>query len=440
MKADAHADWAKTVKTGTRLLSISGLAATGVFLAGFGAWAAFAPLAGAAVASGVVAAAGENQKVQHLEGGIIKDILVREGERVEAGQILFELDPTAAEAQQNRLENQVVALSARIARLTAERDGGEHLTFSDELVRRAEASGVSHLLSEQEKEFSARLERYRQEIVILRQRVKALEDQIAGMAFQETAINRQLEVVQEEAERKKSLLDRGLTDRSEYTALLRSEAELVGQLGQMQSSILGAKTQIVEAEEQLARLTTQRIETAASELNDVRGELSAAEEQLRAATAVLDRVQVRAPSDGIVVETVYNTIGSVVQPGDTLLELLPTDDELVIEARISPQDVDVVVPGQPANMRFSALNARTTPVVPGTVTYISADRFIDQNTQMPYYTARISITDELPEEITEDQIYPGMPVEAYIRTGERTFLDYLTRPISDSFSRAFREE
>lgn len=440
MNANRYAEWTRDVKTGSRLLFTSGLALTTVFLAGFGAWAAYAPLAGAAVASGVVAAAGKNQKIQHLEGGIIERILVREGEAVIAGQVLFELDSTGPEAQRNRLAQEVVALAARLARLQAERDGEDRLDYSDVLVSRAKQRGVPHLLVEQEKEFSARLGRYRQEIIIYQQRVNALMDQSAGMTHQQTAIERQLEVVREEVARKKDLLDRGLTDRSEYTALLRSEAELVGQLGQVRSSILVAKTQVIEANEHLARQTAQRVETAASELNDVRTTLSSSEEQLHAASAVLDRVRVRAPADGIVVKTISNTIGGVVKPGDILLELLPTSEDLVVEARIPPQDVDVVQPGHLADLRFIALNVRTTPVVPGTVTYISADSFIDQATQQPYYVARIRITDDLPVEITRAQIYPGMPVETFIKTGERTFFDYLTRPIVDSFGRAFREK
>lgn len=433
-------DWARDVKTGSGSVTLFGLSATGLFIAGFGVWAAFAPLAGAAVAPGFVAAAGQNQRVQHLEGGIIQKVLVREGERVTAGQILFELDPTSALAQRNRLESQVIALRARASRLVAERDGYPRIDFAETLKIEAHAAGLDSLLDEQDKEFVARLERHRQEGVILRQRVNALNEQIEGLTAQQTAVERQLVVVQEETLRKKSLLDKGLTDRSEYTALLRSEADLVGQLGQAKSSILGARTQIVEAEEQYSRLTTQRIETAASELNDVRTEASNAEEELRAARAILDRMQVRAASDGIVISMTYNSPGSVVKPGETMLELLPTADDLVIEARVSPKDVDVVSVGQAATLHFSALNARTTPVVPATVTYISADRLIDQKDQQPYYVARMRITDELPPEVQVSQIYPGMPVETFIKTGDRTFFEYLGKPIADSFNRAFREE
>ncbi len=432
--------WARDVKTGIRLITVTGVALSAIFLLGFGAWAALAPLASAAVAPGVVAAAGKNQRVQHLEGGIVRTILVREGERIKAGQALFALDPTAPEAQRNRLQKQKVGLEARIERLTSERDGLDVLSFPLVLRELAATEGIGDLLIEQEREFTARLDRHHQEQVIMGQRVLALREQIEGMTAQQTAIERQLEVVREEVSRKRTLLDKGLTNRSEYTALLRSEADLVGQVGQSVSSILSAKTQIAEAQAQLARLETQRVETAVTRLNEIRAQVSDTEEQLRAAEDVLDRIIVRSPSDGIIIKMSVNASGSVVRPGDQLLELLPTGEDLLIEARVSPQDVDVISLGQGARLRFSALNTRTTPTVEAKVTYLSADRLIDQTTQQPYYTARLSMIDDLPPEISRDQIYPGMPVEAYIATGERSFLEYLAKPITDSFSRAFRED
>lgn len=432
--------WARDVKTGIWLITVTGAALSAIFLLGFGAWAALAPLASAAVAPGVVAAAGQNQGVQHLEGGIVRTILVREGERIKAGQALFALDPTAPEAQRNRLQKQMVGLEARTERLTSERDGLEVLSFPPALRDLAATEGIGNLLNEQEREFTARLNRHRQEQVIMGQRVQALREQIEGMSAQQTALERQLEVVREEVTRKRRLLDKGLTNRSEYTALLRSEADLVGQVGQSVSSILAAKTQIAEAQAQLARLDTQRVETAVTQLNEIRAQVSDTEEQLRAAEDVLDRIVVRSPSDGIIIKMSVNASGSVVRPGDQLLELLPTGEDLLIEARVSPQDVDVISIGQRARLRFSALNTRTTPTVEAKVTYLSADRLIDQTTRQPYYTARLAMTDDLPPEISRDQIYPGMPVEAYIATGERTFLEYLAKPIIDSFSRAFREE
>lgn len=433
-------DWARGVNTGTRSVSILGLAMTTLFVGGFGAWASLAPLSGAAVAPGVVTAAGQNQKVQHLEGGIVQEILVREGDRVENGQPLFRFDPTAALADRNRLKKQLIGLEARAQRLEAERDGRENLSFSADLDKSAKEEGVASVLDEQLKEFEARRDRHRQEQVIMRQRVVALVKQIEGMTSQQQAIERQLEVVREEAERKRMLLDQGLTNRSEYTTLLRSEADLVGQLGQTISGVLVARTQKTEAREQLTRLDTQRVETALSQLNEIRGEATDVEEQLGTAQAVLQRIVVRAPTDGIVVETEVNATGGVVRAGDTLLELLPTGNDLLVEARVSPQDVDVITIGQMARLHFSALNARTTPTVDAAVTYLSADRLVDPANGQPYYTARLRITDQLPPGIEREQIYPGMPVEAYIATGDRTFVEYLVKPITDSFSRAFRED
>ncbi|WP_162246058.1 MULTISPECIES: HlyD family type I secretion periplasmic adaptor subunit [unclassified Aureimonas] len=432
--------WAKDVDIDTKTLTFGGLTLAGTFALVFGVWAVYAPLAAAAVAPGYIAASGRNQRVQHLEGGIVSKILVREGDRVTTGQVLFELDATKALAARNRLQFQILTFNAQLRRLTAEREGQTQIEFSPDIKAAAAASISPGILDEQEKEFTVRLKRYDQESKILRQRVVALNDQISGLEAQQTAVETQVAVVQDEAKRKLALLKKGLTDRSEYTQLVRAEADLVGQLGQVRSSILSSRTQIVEAEVQFSRLTTQRVETAATELNKIRAALSDAEEQLAEAESILDRVLIRAPSDGIVVSMGVNTPGSVVRAGDALLELLPTSNALEVEARISPSDVDVVHVGQDATMRFSALNSRTTPVVDGTVSYVSADRLVDTESKQAYYNARIKIAEALPAGVKTSDIYPGMPVETYIKIGDRTFFEYLLKPLEDSFSRAFRQE
>ena len=254
------------------------------------------------------------------------------------------------------------------------------------------------------------------------------------------ATSEQQELVRGEISRKKELLEKGLTNRSEYTVLLRTEAELVGQNGALQSQIANLQSQSIEARQQTERIITTRIEAAVGELNDVRVGIADLDEQVAAAAAILERTTIRAPADAIVVSLRYAAAGSVVGPGEQVIELLPTTSGLIVEARVRPQDIDVIRIGQAANLRFSALNSRVTPEVPGEVTYISADRFVDQATQQSYYTARLRIADNLPPEVRPEQIYPGMPVETYIATGDRTFLDYLVRPIRDSISRAFRED
>ena len=437
--AKTKANWTSDVPTGTRLYAVSGLVLGIAFLGSFGAWASLAPIAGAAVASGVVAAAGQNLSIQHLEGGIVKAIEVAEGERVTEGQPLIELDPTVATAQRDRLKNQLIGLEARAARLSAERDGAEELVFDPALLQKARTAAVTDLLDEQHREFAARLSRHHQEQAIMVQRIKALREQAEGMSAQKTALEKQIKVVREEEARKGDLLGKGLTNRSEYTALVRAGADLVGQLGQIVSTILASNTQITQAEQEAARLESQRIETAVSQLNDVRASLSDMTEQLRASESVLSRSVIRSPADGVIVAKSINTIGSVVKPGETLIEILPSAADLIVEVQLSPNNIDSIRPGQGARLRFTSLNARTTPTAEATVTYVSADRLIDQQNRESYYTARLKLDEPLPPGLAAESITPGMPVEAYISTGDRSFFDYLTQPITDSFARAFRE-
>lgn len=432
--------WAANVKTNTRLADVLGISAIAVFGLGFCSWATFAPIASAAIVPGVVAAAGQNLRIQHLEGGIVDQVLVHEGERVHQDQPLFRLASTAAEAQHNRLKKHLVSMQARVARLEAERDNNNRLTFSPELQETAEQIGLSSTIQAQGQEYHARLERHLQELTILGQRKRALGEQVTGMTAQLLAARQQLEVVREEAARKKALLEQGLTNRSEYTNLLRSEADLLAQEAQANAGMLSAKIQITEADEQIARARTQRIERAATELNEIRTQIDDTEEQLTAAAAILERLVVRAPSDGLVVRIGPNSRGSVVRAGDTLLELLPTGENLIVEAQVSPSDIDALSVGQSATLQFSALNRRVTPSVDATVFYVSADRLTNEKTGQPFYTARLRIADQLPPEITRDDIYPGMMVETFVNTGERTFFGYLAKPIVDSFNRAFREE
>ncbi|WP_192244185.1 HlyD family type I secretion periplasmic adaptor subunit [Mesorhizobium silamurunense] len=430
--------WQRNVDTRTDRITLAGYASVSVFLLGFGFWGAMAPIGGATIAPGVVAAAGQNVMIQHLEGGVVSSIKAREGDRVIRGQTLIVLDPTVAQSQLNRVLKQWVAQKAEIARLEAERDGMEKIVLPRDLGAYSGASEFSGVFAEQTKEFQARLARYAADQEILRERVAALQEAVAGLRAQKDAAENQLAIVNAETERKKHLLEKGLTNRSEYTDLLRSTAELVGQAGSLEAQIASSATQIVEARQQIERLTTSRVEDAVTELNKARVEVADLEEQINAARSVLVRTTIRAPVDGIIVRSLYNSEGSVIRAGEVAMELLPTN-ELIIEAKIKPEDIDSIRVGQGANMMLTALNARTTPKVPGKVFYISADRLITPGTGQPYYTVRLKMADKLPPQVKPEQIYPGMPVETFISTGERTFLSYLTKPLVDSFQRAFRE-
>ena len=363
----------------------------------------------------------------------------KEGDRVKRGDPLFVIDSTATTAQMNRLIGQFVAQASMIARLEAERDGLTEVTMPSDLDRYSGAADVEAVFSQQSKEFEARLARFYAEQKILGQRVQSLKESIVGLRAQKQATDEQLAIVNDESQRKKELLDKGLTNRSEYSELLRASASLVGQAGQIEAQIASSATQLAEASQQIERLTTTRIEQSMGELNTARAAVADLDEQIRASRSIVDRSVVRSPADGVVVRSLYKFQEGVVRPGEVVMELLPTTSELIVEAQVRPQDIDTIRLGQPANMMFSALNTRLTPQVPGEVFYISADRILDPKSGQPYYSVRLKIVGDLPPEIKIDQIYPGMPVESFISTGDRTFVDYLARPILDSFNKAFRE-
>lgn len=426
-------------RTDFRRTAVVGYAAIALFAGCFGYWAASAPLSGAVITSGTISATGGNILIQHPEGGIIEQLLVHEGDRVQQSEPLVLLDRTAAEADLNRLTRQSIALRASAARLEAERDGSDRLAPITDATPAPFQSDFDNLVREQQKEFDARLARFRSEQSILAQRVAMHRESALGLDAQKLAIQQQADIVKKELGIKASLLDKGLTNRSEYSQLLRSEADLVGQAGALEADLAATKTQIVEAQAQVERATTQRIEEALTKLDEVRTKLADIGEQITAAEAVLGRTTIKAPAAGIVVSSTYNSKGSVIAPGQKIMEILPTASGLIVDAKLRPKDVDLVRVGQPAKLRLSALNARLTPEVPATVTQISADRLIDETTHEAYFRARLKITDTLPQGVKAGQLYPGTPVEAFISTGDRTFFEYLARPMLDSFARAFTE-
>lgn len=431
--------WDSQLRTDIRRVALTGYAAIALLAGGFGYWAASAPLSGAVITQGTISATGGNILIQQPEGGIIQQLLVHEGDRVQQGQDLVILDKTAAQAELNRLTRQSIALKANMARLEAERDGLDRLAPITDPAPAPFQQDFQNLIHEQQKEFDARLARFRSEQSILTQRVAMHRQSVVGLNAQKLAIEQQSDVVKNELGIKTGLLDKGLTNRTEYSQLLRSEADLVGQAGAMEANLAAANTQIVEAQVQIERLTTQRVEEAQTKLDEVRTNLADIEEQMRAAEAVLGRTTIKAPAAGIVVSSTYNAKGSVIAPGEKIMEILPTASGLNVDARLRPKDIDQVRVGQPAKLRLSALNTRLTPEVSATVTQISADRLVDQVTHEPYFRAKLKIADALPPGVKAEQLYPGTPVEAFINTGDRTFFQYLARPMMDSFARAFAE-
>ena len=437
--ADAN-DWRERVPTSIVKPLIMGIIVISVFVAGFGIWAVRAPIAGAAIAPGVVIASGQNQSIDHLEGGIISEIATRNGAAVKQGDPLVYLDPTQAASNRNRVEKSLVALSANLARMTAEMSGADKIEYPDELLKRAKANQHTQPLDLQKAEFESRLVQHNSELSVLDEQVSAIEQEMAGVRLQIEAEQTKLVVLEDEIKAKKTLLARGLTPKNQYNALLREEADTKGAIGSLEARIGQRKKSISEVRVRQETLRATRRSEASSQINELRNQIDDLDEQLTSRADILQRMVIRAPVDGVIVKIEKNTIGSIIRPGETVLELLPTSNDLIISARVSPIDIDIVTQGQEASIRFSALNARTTPEVPATVQYISADRLVDQATQEVYYDVRLKLVDDLPEGFDPEKLYAGMPVDAFIKTGDRTFVEYLVKPVTDSFRGAFTEE
>ncbi|NEV61105.1 HlyD family type I secretion periplasmic adaptor subunit [Thiorhodococcus minor] len=426
--------------TSDRKERIVGLLILLITFGGFGTWAALAPLDGAVVAQGVVAVESAKKTIRHLDGGIVKEIFVREGDRVAEGDVLIRLDDTEAEAQLEIARGQYLSLLAQQARLTAERDDLPAIEFPSELLESQDDPRIEQAVRGEERVFRARRQALDGEREVLEQRSEQLHEQIRGLeALAESKLKR-IKLYQEEIAGLMKLFDKGLGDKSRLREWERLVAELEGERGQHQSDVAAARVQIGETEIQAAQLKRQFTSEVVSELRDVVTKLADLREQIRAYGARLERTVMKAPVSGAVVGTSVHTEGGVIRAGDHIMDIVPEGDSLIIEARVQPIDIDRVAVGLEADLRLSAFNARTTPVISGRVETVSADRLIDQATNMPYYLARIRVTPEGLAKIKGRTLQAGMPVDTMIKTGERTFLDYLIRPFSDRIAKAFKED
>ena len=413
-----------------------------VFLFGFiFLWAALVPLQSGAVAPGRIVVDSNRKEIQHLEGGIVKEILVREGDTVAAGQLLIRLDNTSSQARNDLLRSQYIAARASEARLLAERDNKESITFPAELTQlEAGDQQVKENLDSQRRLFETRRESLNGQIDVLNQKVAQSGSEIAGLRDQANSASRQIGLLNEEITVVQGLLAKGNALKPRLLALERQSADLIGQRGQAQAMISRANQTINEAKITSINLKTEFLNSVVSELKETQTQIATLTEQLRSAGDVARRVDIAAPIAGIVTGLKVHTLGGVVKPGDTLLTLVPQDDRLIVEARVNPQDIDVVHEGLTAQVRLTAFKARYLRPAKGTVTTVSADRFDDQRTGEGYYLARISIPQSELQDIGDLKLTPGMPAETLIVTGRRTMLSYLVRPIRESFGRAFREQ
>lgn len=404
-------------------------------------FAAIMPMATGAVASGRLVVDSNRKDIQHLEGGIVQEILVKEGARVKEGEVLVRLDPTSADARQNLIYGQWVAAKATEARLLAERDGDEAITFPQVLLEQAQKDAdIAAALDAQERLFISRRDALQGQLSVLDQKIAQSGDEISGLAQQASSASSQISLLNEEIQTVRSLLSSGNAVRPRLLALERQQAALIGQRGQAQSMISRVKQTIGEAKIEKINVKNDFMNKVVAELKETQVQLGTLEEQQRTSDDIAKRIEITSPIDGQVTGLRIFTKGGVIRPGDTIMSIVPTGDKLTVEARVSPFDIEVVHQGLKAQVRFSGLSARKFRPVEGEVVTVSADRFDDEATGQAFYIARIEIPASQLDYLKDVTLSPGMPVDTLIVTGSRTMLSYLFRPIGDSFGKAFRQE
>ncbi|MFL4469128.1 HlyD family type I secretion periplasmic adaptor subunit [Tateyamaria armeniaca] len=427
--------WPATVPV---LLGLVGLV---VLLGGFTAWATLTQIAGAIIAPGRIEVDQNRQVVQHPSGGVVAEIAVKEGDTVKTGDLLIRLDVAQMQSSLAIVEGQMFEFMARRGRLAAERDGHDAVTFDPMLVDAAQIRAeVREMMDGQRALFFARRDSVDRQREQLGKRIGQTRNQIIGINAQEASLARQLVLIEQELEAQQSLLARGLTQAAGVLALQRQAASLDGQLGELAAARAQSEQRITEIEIEVLRLTSNRREEAISRLRDLRARELELQQERMALAAQIDLMEIRAPVSGIVHNMRVEVRRSVVRGADPLLFLIPQDRPLVIAARVDPLHIDQIVAGQQVNLRISALDQRTTPELVGQVILVSADAFEDEARGATYYRAEIVLNPgELAKLDAGQVLIPGMPVEAFIRTADRSPLAYLIRPMADYFNRAFRE-
>ncbi len=429
----------------TPLPRIRGLVLTGSFLAavfvfGAGIWAAYAPLESAAHATGVVEVESSRKTVQHLEGGIIGAILVRDGEHVVAGQPLIRLDDTKARTQLVALQGQYWDALASEARLTAERDGTDAPAYPEALTSRSDEPTIALVVGGQNKIFQTRRTLQQSKTELIRKRIAETNEEIVGLRAQEAADGRRIVLINEEIGGIRELLVKGLERKPHLLSLQRDLAEIEGKRGETIAAIARAQQTIAESQVSILNQQDDMQNEVAGSLRDTQKKIHELREQIQAATDVLARSEIRAPEDGTITDLHVHTPGGVIAVGEPLLDLVPRETRMLVSAQVRPEDIDAVRAGLPALVRLTPYKQRRTPMLEGTVDYLSADHLVDKHTNQPYYAAKIHVDEVQLKNLADVEMIPGMPAEVMIKTGKMTVAMYALSPVLDSFHRAFREK
>ena len=423
-----------------RLHLMVGLAVVVVLAGGLGGWASTAEISGALIAPGSVVVDSNVKKVQHPTGGVVGELFARDGDLVKAGDVVVRLDDTVTKASLAIVTKNLDGLLARAARLEAEQRGLDKIVFPSMLRDRADDPDVRNVMASETKLFEVRTTGRTGQKAQLRERVTQLNEEIAGLTAQEKAKDQEIALVEKELAGVRTLYDQHLVQISRLTTLERDAARLNGERAQFVASRAQAKGKITETELQIIQVDKDLVSEVSKDLRETNDKIGEFVERKVTAEDQLRRTEIRAPQDGMVLQSTVHTVGGVITAGDAIMMIVPQTDALSVEAKVNPQDIDKLQIGQKTLLRLSAFNQRTTPELNGVVTRVSPDVTTDQRTGQSYYTIRVSMPPEEVARLGDAKLIPGMPVEAFVQTGDRTVLSYLVKPLSDQLMRAFREK
>ena len=419
---------------------IVGLAIVVLLAGGLGGWASTMEISGALIAPGSIVVESNVKKVQHPTGGVVGEVLAHDGDTVKAGDVVVRLDDTVTKANLAIVTKNLDASYARAARLQAEQQGIDKIIFPKELLNRADDPDVKGLMASETKLFDVRVNGRIGQKAQLHERITQLNEEIAGLEAQEKAKDQEIALVEKELVGVRQLYDQHLVQLTRLTTLERDAARLNGERAQFVASRAQAKGKITETELQIIQVDKDMVSDVSKDLRETNDKIGEYVERKITAEDQLRRTDIRAPQDGMVEQSTVHTVGGVITAGDAIMMIVPQTDDLQVEAKVNPQDIDKLQIGQKALLRLSAFNQRTTPELSGIVTRVSPDVTTDQRTGQSYYTIRVSMPPEEVARLGEVKLIPGMPVEAFVQTGDRTMLSYLIKPLKDQLMRAFREK
>jgi len=419
---------------------IVGLSVVILLAGGLGGWASTAQISGALIAPGSIVVESNVKKVQHPTGGVVGELRAHDGDLVKAGDVVVRLDDTVTKASLAIVTKNLDGLWARAARLEAEQRGLDKVTFPPMLTSRASDPEVAAVMASETKLFDVRVNGRAGQKSQLRERIVQLNEEIAGLTAQEKAKDQEIELVEKELTGVRDLYDKHLVQLSRLTTLERDRARLAGERAQYIASRAQAKGKITETELQIIQVDKDVVSDVSKDLRETNDKIGEFVERKVTAEDQLRRVDIRAPQDGMVLQSSVHTVGGVITAGDAIMLIVPQADDLQVEAKVNPQDIDKLQIGQKTLLRLSAFNQRTTPELNGVVTRVSPDTTADQRTGQTYYTIRVSMPADEIARLGDVKLIPGMPVEAFVQTGDRTLLSYLIKPLSDQLMRAFREK